>query len=62
MHKAENIYFLIIKKKRDGPRQGVAQGRVPYPTRFQYQQQKNCRRSFCITLKFGYQPDFLNFA
>ena len=29
MHKAKNIYFLLIKKKRDGPRQGVAQGKVP---------------------------------
>ena len=32
MHKAKNMYFLIIKKKRDGPRQEVAQGRVPSPT------------------------------
>ena len=33
MHKAKNIYFLLIKKKkkRDGPRQGVAQSRVPSP-------------------------------
>ena len=29
MHKAKNIYFLFILKKRDGPRQGVVQGRVP---------------------------------
>ena len=32
MHKVKNIYFLLIKKKRDGPRQGVAQGRVPSRT------------------------------
>ena len=32
MHKAKNIYFLLIKKKkRDRPRQGVSQGRVPSP-------------------------------
>ena len=32
MRRAKNIYFLLIKKKRDGPRQGVAQGRLPSPT------------------------------
>ena len=31
VHKAKNIYFLLIKKKLDGPRQEVAQGRVPSP-------------------------------
>ena len=31
MHKAKNIYFLSFKKKRDDPRQGVAQGRVSSP-------------------------------
>ena len=31
MHKVENTYFLLIKKKRDSPRQGVAQGRVYLP-------------------------------
>ena len=31
MHKANNIYFLLIKKKkRYGPSQGVAQGTFPY--------------------------------
>ena len=35
MHKAKNIYFrLILKKKRDGPKQGLAQGRVPSPKKF----------------------------
>ena len=29
MHRAKNIYFFLIKKKRDGPKQGVVQGRVP---------------------------------
>ena len=31
MHKAENLYLFSshLKKKRDGSRQGVAQGRVP---------------------------------
>ena len=33
MRKAKNIYFLLIKTKRDGPRQGVAQGRIPSSTR-----------------------------
>ena len=33
MHKTKNIYFLLIKKKkRDGPRHRVAQGKVPSPT------------------------------
>ena len=31
MHKAKNISFFLIKKKRDGLRQGVAQGSVPSP-------------------------------
>ena len=31
MHKAKNIYFLLIKKKPGGPRQEVAQGKVPAP-------------------------------
>ena len=35
MHKAKNIYFLLIKKKRDGPRHGVAQGKIPSPIAWQ---------------------------
>ena len=31
MHNAKNIYSLLIKKKRDGPRQGVDQSRVSSP-------------------------------
>ena len=31
MHKTNSIYFLSFKKKWDGPRQEVAQGRVPSP-------------------------------
>ena len=32
MHKVKNIYFVLIKKKRDAPRQGVAQRKIPFPT------------------------------
>ena len=30
----QNIYFLLLKKKRASPRQGVAQGRVPSSIQF----------------------------